>query len=78
MSNTLQAAPVIHAFRTEQAVRSAAVAHAVRSIATAIRSFFDALFEGIAAYRRFEYLKAWGVSRDKALKLTFGHRADAQ
>jgi hypothetical protein len=41
---------------------------AIRSAATALWSFCDALFDGFAAFRQFEHQKSWSVAHDAALR----------
>jgi hypothetical protein len=48
--------------RFEQAIQ------AIRSAATKLWSFCDALFDGFAAFRQFEHQKSWSVPGDAALR----------
>jgi hypothetical protein len=49
-----------------------ATTHAVGSVASTFWSFFAAMHDGSAAYRRFEHLKSWGVPHDTALREALG------
>ena len=68
MSTILHSVRSIDESQLQQAIRSEAGAHAIQSVVAAVRFVFEGLFNGLAAYRRFEHLRSWGVPQDTALR----------
>jgi hypothetical protein len=67
MSSALQIAQDLNAILPKQHKVSGRRA-AIGSWLTAMRTMCAGLCEGFAAYRRYEHLKSWRVSDDKAVR----------
>jgi len=77
MSTITYTAPHLKQSRIGQDATSSSRQAGARAVwfASMAWAFFGALFEGLAAYRRYEDLKSRGVSHDSALRQALLHRS---